>query len=634
MVLAAALAFLVRQGSGARTPSVLLVSIDTLRADHLGTYGYRGGTSPNLDRLASRAVVFDAAFSPAPLTLPAHAALLTGRLPFRTGVRVNGPGRIGDGVPLLAEAFQRAGFATAAFIGSLVLRSDHGLARGFDLFDESFAANESRPPGEWRAERRGDEVVDRAIRWLEGPAADRRFFLWLHLYDPHAPYDPPSPYRDRFASQPYDGEVAAADAALGRLLDLLDRTGRAGSTAVAVVGDHGESLGEHGEATHGLFLYDATLRVPFLLAPPGRGPGVRVGAPVSLVDLSPTLREAAALPADPLSDGVSLWSAGARPPAPGRVVFAEGVYAAALLGWSPLRAARSETGKLIDAPRREFYDLARDPSESANRFDPEGPQTRELARHLAALASRQAAGEAPDASPATKGPGRVRELASLGYVTIAGVEGGRLDRIDGTLVDPKDRTRSWDRIERAVIAGQLDRHEEAAALLDSLETEVREGDPAVARERARALRRSGQAPRAAAAYEAVLARFNPIAEDWYGLGICRHRQRRGVEAMKALENAVRLDPSLVDAWIDLGQDALAAGGLEKGEAAFRSALRLEPRNVDALSGFAAVAFERGDLDRAATVLGEARRIEPGRRETAENLERVERAIARRAGGKR
>ena len=283
--------------------NVLVVSIDTLRADRVGALGGPPGLTPNLDRLAARGAVFTNAFTPAPLTLPAHTSLFSGRWPFRHGVRVNGTDRVDDAVPLLAAEFRKAGFATGAVIGSLVLRSEVGLARGFDLYDESFARNAGKPAGEWTAERPGEEVVDRAIAWLDGQR-DARFFLWVHLYDPHAPYDPPSPFKERFSS-PYDGEVAAADAALGRLLTHLEKDGRLATTLVAVAGDHGESLGEHGEETHGVFLYDATLHVPLVIAVPG-AKAVRVTAPVSLVDLAPTLREAAALPADAASDGVSL----------------------------------------------------------------------------------------------------------------------------------------------------------------------------------------------------------------------------------------------------------------------------------------------------------------------------------------
>ena len=271
-------------------PSVLLVTIDTLRADHVGAYGSNTGATPNIDRFARDAVLFETAITPAPLTLPAHTALLSGVLPFRSGVRVNGTDVVSVNVPLLAPEMAGAGYATAAFVSSLVLRRQSGIGRGFSLYDDQFEANAGKDPRAQVPERRGDETVSRALAWLETRRRERDaapFFVWVHLYDPHAPYDPPAPFADAFKGREYDGEIAAADAAFARLLAGVDPN----RTLVVLAGDHGEGLGEHGEATHGVFLYDATVRVPLLLRlPRGRHGGTRVAAQVRLTHVAPTLR--------------------------------------------------------------------------------------------------------------------------------------------------------------------------------------------------------------------------------------------------------------------------------------------------------------------------------------------------------
>lgn len=253
----------------------MLITLDTTRADRLGAYGYRLAGTPRLDRLAADGVLFERAVA-APITLPAHASLLTGSYPFTHGVRNNGDFSLSDTVPTLATTLHDRGYRTAAFVSAFVLDRRYGLARGFDVYDDHVPL-----------ERRGDRTAAAAAQWLSehagGPAP---VFLWLHLYDAHDPYDPPTPFRAAFAARPYDGEIAFDDAAIGSVLDRLDRLGRRSSTIVAVVGDHGESLGEHGEDTHAVFVYESALRVPMIVAWPGQLPaGRRVPGLVRAIDL-------------------------------------------------------------------------------------------------------------------------------------------------------------------------------------------------------------------------------------------------------------------------------------------------------------------------------------------------------------
>src|SRR6185295_3326573 len=265
--LAGALAAWTLAHAQAPPPNVLLITLDTVRADRIGAYGYANAATPALDRLAREGIRFADATTQAPLTAPAHAALLTGLYPARIGVRDNATTPVPDAVTTAAEAFKSRGYRTGGFVGAFILTAPYGFAQGFDTFDADF-------PGfsdalKLQVQRRGDAVVDRALQWLEGAAA-QPFFGWVHLYDAHAPYDAPAPFGARFKTSPYDGEIAYVDACVGRLITALERTGRLDRTIVAVVADHGESLGEHGEQEHGMFLYEAALRIPWIMRLPGR----------------------------------------------------------------------------------------------------------------------------------------------------------------------------------------------------------------------------------------------------------------------------------------------------------------------------------------------------------------------------
>jgi choline-sulfatase len=582
----------------------------------VGAFGSTRGLTPNLDAVAARGVAFDNAFTTAPLTLPAHASMLTGLLPFRHGARVNGADSLAPGIPSIAERFHDAGAATGAVVGSLVLRSEAGLARGFDSYDDRFAENAGRTVREWNARRTGDEVVDRAVGWLAGHSSGR-FFLWVHLYDAHAPYAAPAPFAERFGRGSYEASVAYADACLGRLLAELARLHLSQRTVIVVAADHGESLGEHGETTHGVFLYDATLRVPLVLYRPDAPRPRRVSTPVSLADVAPTLAEAGNV-ALSAGDGSSLWPVAAGP-AGDRAVYAESVYPAALLGWSPLRCMRSARAKLVEAPRPELYDLAADPGERLNVFGPDRSEARALGLRMAAIRASRPAGNSARAAGHD-----VLRLASLGYLTPSGL-GADLDRIDAARTDPKDSIAAWDRIERAIIARQSGRPGEGAALLAPV---VASGvsSPAVLRELALCLRRSGRAAAAIRVYERLAAIPDATAEDLFGLGVCWHELGRDDRAASAHERAVRRDSSDMDSWIDLGQELVTVGRWDEAFRAFDAARRLDPAGVDALAGLAAVAFEKKDFGLAGEMLRRACALAPDRPDTLENLARVERAL--------
>lgn len=386
---------------------VLLITVDTLRADALGFAGNSSAATPVLDELAAQGVTFERAHAHNVMTLPSHANILTGRYPYQHGVRDNSGFVLPDDLPTAATLLQNAGFRTAAVVAAFPLDVRYGLGRGFDLYDDRYP--EAGRPGAI-PERRGDEVVRRALDWWRQHEGERRF-LWIHLFDPHAPYEPPEPHATRFASEPYLGEVAAVDEFLAPLLEpLLDGERRA-RTLVVFTSDHGESLGEHGELTHGLFAYEATLRVPLVLWGAGQAPG-RSEEPARHIDILPTILEAAAV--DPPSGlpGRSLLALDKSADERDEPVesYFEALNANLTRGWAPLHGVLRDGHKLISLPLPELYDLARDPAEEQNLVDRERPLARELSRRLPAAAL------APP-EPAAAGAAEAEALRSLGYLS-------------------------------------------------------------------------------------------------------------------------------------------------------------------------------------------------------------------------
>ncbi len=326
-------------------PDVVLITIDTLRADHVGAYGADHGATPNIDRLAEESVLFESALTTAPLTLPAHASMMTGLLPPQHGVRHNGVYFLRNEARTLAEEFREGGWATGAVLGAFVLSSQFGLQQGFDLYDDHFG--EHRSSGSGFVERSAGEVTDQALRWVE--SVDAPFFLWVHYYDPHADYHPVEPHKSRFPGSPYVAEIAYTDAELGRLLEALRSRDRWANTVVALTSDHGEGLGQHGESTHGYFLYESVLRVPLLLRGPGLNAGNRRSDPVSNAAVGPTLASLAKLP--PL-DSSALPSLVEVDRASDTPIYAETLAPQLDFGWAPLSATRGEQFAYIHGPVR------------------------------------------------------------------------------------------------------------------------------------------------------------------------------------------------------------------------------------------------------------------------------------------
>ena len=460
-------------------PNVILITLDTVRADRVGFLGSQRGLTPNLDTLAHQSVVFTHAYAQVPLTTASHATILTGTYPQFHQVNDFGVPLATD-VPYAPDIFRERGYQTAAFIGSLVLdptaRSAPGFDRGFDTFDAGF---HRRHPGEDRyqaIERRGGEVVSHALAWLSlhprGP-----FFIWVHLYDAHDPYDPPEPYKRRYASAPYDGEIAYADSAVGKLLSQLHVRGLYDGALIAVMADHGEALGEHGEDTHGIFLYDETIHVPLLFKLPGeRSAGKRIEDRVQLVDVLPTILQGAGVQVPKEVQGQSLLAllkqtaakTGTSTPAPvavDRPAYSESDYPHRTFGWSSCRALRSRKYLFIEAPRKELYDQSVDPKAERNLSSSAAAVTNTLAGQLEAF--RQKTSSSKEAPKANADPELQEKLSALGYVA-SDSSSAPMPGIKETGADPKDKVEIVNLLHAAEIFKEELHFQEAVPLLEQV----------------------------------------------------------------------------------------------------------------------------------------------------------------------
>ena len=549
-----------------RTPSILLISVDTTRADRLGCYGYPAASTPNLDRWADEGVVFENALTPVPITLPAHASILTGLLAHHHGVRDNGLYRLPEGPDTLAGRLSGAGYDTAAVVAAAVLDRQYGLDRGFGLYDDTVSGGRFEI-----AERKAAHVTDRAVSMARG--LSRPFFLFVHYFDPHAQYDPPAPFSSRYRSSPYDGEIAYVDQQLGRLRRELASLGLLDNTIVVITSDHGESLGEHGEPTHGVFLYQSTLHVPLIMVVPGLWPaGTRVKAPVSLVDIVPTLLELTGSQTLPELDGRSLAGLVEGGPVGVRWLPLESEYGFNAYGWATLAGLTDGQRKWIGAPEPELYDLTADPGEEQN-LAAAHPEERDRLAGLwrdRVTEDRRSSLDRDESDP--EGLERLARLSALGYVTTA----AGASRDDGALPDPKQGIRSLDAINEALGLLGARRLAEAERRL----TEVIESSP-----------RNLSA--------LVL------------LGSCRLLAGRPGEAVEPLKLATEIAPANADAHFNLGLAWMSIGRLGEAERAWRRSLDLNPRRPDAAANLIDLMLRSRRLGDAQAVMDEARRHQLG-----------------------
>jgi len=557
--------------------NVLLVTIDTLRADALGSYGGVAAT-PALDSLAAAGLRYTFAHAHAPVTLVSHASMLSGLYPFQHGIRDNSGFRFPTSIPTLASRLKAAGFATGAFIGAFPLHSQFGLSRDFDVYDENF--KETTLPADFAlSERPATAVIAAARPWIA--RQNGRWFAWVHVFDPHAPYAPPEPFKSQYAGNPYAGEVAATDAALAPLLaDVRAESDR--PTLVIVTGDHGESLGEHGELTHGLFAYESTLRIPFIAAQVGgrrtRTTGSVSDDPVRHVDIVPTVLDALERPAEPALPGRSLLTPA---PQPASVTsYFEALSASLNRGWAPLTGVFVGRDKLVELPIPELYDLQKDPREAQNVFPHENDRRRVLEARLKDLQAGGPSGR-QDENAETRA-----QLNALGYVT-------------GTGVAPHK--------------GPYTEHDDPKRLI-AIDQQIHD---------AIALFQKGDAARAAAMYRAIITKRPDMATGYEHLAFVAWEMGSADEAIATLQRAIAAGVTSAEIESKLGMYLTESGRVKEGLPLLERAASRPPAEIDTLNALAIGYARSGQTDRALATFTRVLGIDPRNAMALQNVGSVE-----------
>ena len=565
--------------------NVVLITIDTLRADHIGCYGYKQIKTPNIDGLAADGARFDRAFAVVPVTLPSHSSMLTGTYPMLSGMHDFSGNKLSPLQPTLASVLKQAGYQTGAVIGAAVLDSRFGLNQGFDFYYDHFDFSRLDEANLDEMERPGNVVADVALDWL-AKNSQRKFFLWMHLYDPHSPYHPPEPYSREYAAQPYDGEIAFADEQVGRLLRFLKGRGIYQNTVIVLCGDHGESLGEHGEKTHGFFIYNATMHVPLIIRlPESRLPenaaARRVAGSVSLVDLMPTVLGALGLEIPSQVQGRSLLAelrAGRTERDRSfqadrdRVLYGETFLPRIHFNWSELRGSENTKYHFIDAPRPELYDLAKDPGEVHNLFSEKKAVAEEMRAKLVGMIRDYSAGKEM-AEKTGLDPALMERLKSLGY---AGFSGGSDPTITTrNLPDPKDRVATYELISDAIADSQHGRYQESIEKLKSvIKTE----------------------PSSLAAH--------------YLEGLDFYHLKMFAEAVDELQKTVHLSPDYALALFNLGMAQAHAGQIDAAIVTLQRTLQLDATNFEAAYNLGVAFIQKKQLEPAAAALRQSVTINP------------------------
>ena len=591
-------------------PSVLLITLDTVRADHVGCYGYSKIETPNLDRLASDGIRFSHAYAQVPITLASHAVILTGTYPMSNRVRDFTSAGLAAGVPTLAERLRRNGYRTAAFVSSFVLNSMWGLRRGFEVYDDNVALDVGAAQNPFLLVRSGDATVDRLLDWTKHSGGEP-FFVWLHLYDAHSPYRSPEPYRSLYSVRPYDGAIAFDDAQVGRVLARLRALNLYDSALIAVLSDHGESLGEHGESEHGFFVYNATLRVPLILKLPGETARARaVSRPVETVDVAPTIAQICKLrPSDSEGfQGQSLLRQIGEAPAAREEGYAESYYPRDSFGWHELRALVTPEFKYIEAPRPELYDLLRDPGERSNIIDTHSALASSLGDRLSEFGRRFAARAAASAA-ASPDPEVLEKLKSLGYL---GYKAPTADTVpDIQRANPKDKIATLNRILRAADLTRLGKYAQADLVLNRLEqTEPRLY--VVPFEKGENYLAWGRPEAALGEFKKSLDRNPSFDQAALGLGRAYFLLAQDSRAATAFELALRLNPRNFLARLALAKVYWRANLPEKAEPELAQVVQEQPEFIEAHADYGIILAKLGKYREAAAEIGRA--IESGYRD--------------------
>lgn len=557
--------------------NIVLFTIDTLRADHLECYGYEGVKTPHINGLAAEGVRFAHFISQAPLTLPSHCSIFTGTYPLFHGVRDNGGFYLKENHTTLAELLKVRGYRTGAFVGAFVLDSCWGLDQGFDYYFDNFDLTKYRRISLDAVQRRGDEVLDEARRWIEA-RLDDKFFVWIHLYDPHTPYDPPEPFKTQYQGRMfglYDGEIAYVDFLIGEFIAFLKARGLLEKSLVILTADHGESLGEHKESAHGFFVYDAVLRIPLIIRFPQnmKLEGVVVSTQAQSIDLMPTILQLIAVPVPSSVQGKNLLPLIAGKKSQAQPAYSETFYPRYHYGWSELRSLRQGNLKFIAAPRPELYDLSLDPRETNNLFSIERDMAEKMRRELEKLVKKNSSPEAAGAVVNNIDQESLLKLQTLGY--IGAFHNLTKDKPGRTLADPKDRIELYNEI-------KLTQFLVSEEKLDLAEAKIRR----------------------------ILSQDPSILEARYLLGYLLAKQKKYAEAVKEFQAALEVDPEYYEALFGLSLAYKENGQAEEAILGFKRMLDLDPRDTKPYIHLADIFQDRGDLEEATRQIQAAVAIDP------------------------
>lgn len=570
-------------GADIEKPNIVFITLDTTRADRLGCYGSKNVKTPHMDSMAENGVLFETCISSSPLTLPSHCSMMTGQYPTFHGVRVNGNTALSKQHHTLAELLAGDGYQCGAFIAAFVLDGRWGLNQGFHHYDDHFDLKKYKKLDLGGVQRPGNEIVDAAVKWLD-TQKEKPFFAWIHLYDPHTPYEPPEPYRSQYnngkMSGLYDGEVAYTDEHVGRVLDWLKQNNLDENTIVVVMGDHGEGLGDHGEATHGFYIYDYAVHVPFLIKTPFNDlKGHKVNGPVRTIDIYPTLLDMAGIEVPKENQGKSLLPFMFDEELPtGIYAYSESMTPNLQYGWSPLHSLRGEQYKFIEAPRPELYDLTRDPKELSNLANRRSVIVKNMSTRLTKIMKDSSEG-APEPEAADLDSDTLKRLATLGYI------GSPVKRKRGkSLADPKDKLEIFEKVSLAAEHINRDKYPEAAKELE----EVLKEDPKV-----------------------IQARLL--------LSTCYNKLDRRPEAIEHLDIILKENPDNVQALISMANLLMEEGKSEDVITLCKKAIAVDNRNTQAYTLMGEVYMEVNDHENALPNIKKSVEIQPKLTQNRQNL---------------
>lgn len=556
--------------------NIILFTIDTLRADHLECYGYDKVKTPHINRLANEGILFEHNIVQVPLTLPSHSSILTGTYPLYHGVRDNGGFYLDESHHTLAESLKNKGYATGAFVAAFVLDSRWGLDQGFDYYYDNFDLTKYKKVSLDSVQRRGDEVLAEVYKWIENQA-QQKFFAWIHLYDPHTPYDPPEPYKTEYRGRQfglYDGEIAYVDQLMGEFRDFMEEKNLFEKTLIIFTGDHGESLGEHKESAHGFFIYDSDIRVPLIIRfPEGKYAGHVVSNQVKSIDIMPTVLHLLDEEMPESVQGKSLLSLIVEDEAQDeRSAYSETYWPRYHYGWSELKSLRKGRYKFIDAPQPELYDILEDPGEVNNLVNIKASLGHEMKRDLLALIEEYAAEGIEDVGPRKIDNDSLVKLQALGYV---GSFLSKTKEKEGKLADPKDKIELYNEIKLSQFLVTEERMDEA---------EIKIKD--------------------------VLAKDPSVLEARYILGNIYSKQNKYDEAIEEFRKALEVDPDYYTALFGMAVTYKKAEMFDEAIVGFKRMIEMDPKDTKPFLHLGDIFHKKGLLEEAKNYLKSGIAIDP------------------------